>query len=48
LVFPRLQPGAHEIKLEDEEVEVFLQLEAGKISRKFKLKDMVVDGKLEL
>jgi hypothetical protein len=48
LIFPRLQQGAHEITLADNEVEVFLQLEAGKVSRKFKLKDMVLDGKLEL
>jgi hypothetical protein len=48
LVFPKLQQGAREITVADNEVEVSLQLEAGKISRKFKLKDMVVDGKLEL
>ncbi len=48
LVFPRLQQGARQVTLEDNEVEVFLQLEAGKISRKFKLKDMVAGGKLEL
>ncbi len=48
LVFPRMQEGAHQIVVADDEAEVFLQIEAGKISRKFKLKDMVFDGKLEL
>ncbi|HSW48664.1 MAG TPA: hypothetical protein VLH09_00745, partial [Bryobacteraceae bacterium] len=48
LIFPRAQEGAHQIVEADNEVEVFLQLEAGKVSRKFKLKDMVFNGKLEL
>ncbi len=48
LLFYRTQAGAREIQLADNEVEVFLQLEAGKISKKFKLKDMVFAGQLEL
>lgn len=48
LLFYRTQQGAREIQLTDNEVEVFLQLEAGKISKKFKLKDMVFAGQLEL
>ncbi len=48
LVFPKVQQGARQITLADDEVEIFLQLEAGKISKKFKLKDMVYNGKLEL
>ena len=48
LVFPRIQEGAHQIVPADNEVEVFLQIEAGKVSRKFKLKDMMFEGKLEL
>lgn len=48
LLFYRTQQGAREIQLADNEVEVFLQLEAGKISKKFKLKDMVFAGQLEL
>lgn len=48
LLFPKTQPGAHEINPADDEVEVSLQLESGKVSRKFKLKDMMFAGKLEL
>ncbi len=48
LLFYRTQAGARAIQLADNEVEVFLQLEAGKISKKFKLKDMVFAGQLEL
>jgi hypothetical protein len=48
LLFPREQPGAHVIVPADDEVEVFLNLEAGQVSRKFKLKEMMFDGKLEL
>ena len=48
LLFPREQAGAHVIAPADDEVEVFLQLESGKVSRKFKLKDMMFAGKLEL
>jgi hypothetical protein len=48
LLFPKRQAGAHEIIASDQEVEVFLQLESGKVAKKFKLKDMMFDGKLEL
>ena len=44
LIFPR-KP---EITLADEEVEVDLKLPASELKRKFRLKDMVYDGKLEL
>ncbi|MEK7404928.1 MAG: hypothetical protein AAB225_07450 [Acidobacteriota bacterium] len=48
LFFPKGQEGAHVITLEDNEVEVFLKLRNIDIKRKFKLKDMVFDGKLEI
>lgn len=48
LVFPRSQPGAHLITLEDKEVEVVSQIGPLDVRRKFRLKDMVFDGKLEL
>jgi hypothetical protein len=48
IVFPRGQNGNHLITLEDREVELKLKLGAIQISRKFKLKDMVYEGKLEL
>jgi len=48
LFFPRLQPGAHVITLEDKEVEVASRIGPLEVKRKFRLKDMVFDGKLEL
>ena len=44
LTFPRSRP----IKLEDDEVEVQLTLGPVEVKKKFKLKNMVYDGKLEL
>ena len=44
LLFPRTR----EIKLEDKDVEVVSNLGAFEIRRKFRLKEMVFDGKLEL
>jgi hypothetical protein len=48
LVFPKGQPGAHLIKVEDAEVEVVVNMTGLKLKRKFKLKDMVFNGKLEI
>ncbi len=48
MFFPRTQPGSHVIVLEDNEVEVSLKLGNTEIKRKFKLKDMLFDGKLEI
>src|SRR5262249_35926901 len=44
LFFPRANP----IKAEDNEVEFNFKLNSLKVKRKFKLKDMIFDGKLEL
>ncbi|MCS6954073.1 MAG: hypothetical protein RMK57_16925 [Bryobacterales bacterium] len=48
LVFPRTQPDGYTIRLEDKEVEFSLRLAAADIKRKFKLKEMLYDGRLEL
>jgi len=48
VLFPRTQPGAHLITLEDKEVEVAGKIGSLDMKRKFRLKDMVFDGKLEL
>ena len=48
LFFPKEQAGAHIITPADGEVEVTLNLASGRISRKFKLKEMLYAGKLEL
>jgi hypothetical protein len=48
LVFPKLQPGARLIKIEDGEVEVVVNMPGLKLKHKFKLKDMVFNGKLEI
>ncbi len=48
LFFPRAQDGNPLITAEDGEVEVLLKLGQINIKRKFKLKDMVYDGKLEI
>jgi len=46
LIFPREE--ATQITLDDKEVELEIKLGQNDIKRKFKLKDMVYDGKLEL
>jgi hypothetical protein len=46
LVFPK--DGANEITLEDKEIEFEMKLGMMELKRKFKLKDMVYEGKLEL
>ena len=48
LVFPKGQGGNHVITLEDREVEFRVKLGAISVSRKFKPKEMVYRGKLEL
>ncbi len=48
LAFPRGQGGSHVITLEDKEVEVDVKLAALSVRRKFKLKDMLYEGKLAL
>ena len=46
--FPKLQPGAHLITDADKEVEVVLNAPGAEVRRKFKLKDLMYNGKLEL
>ena len=46
--FPKGQNGSHTIKLQDKEVEFVLKLGNMNIKRKFKLQDMVYNGKLEM
>ncbi len=48
LVFPRGQDGAPLIAVEDKEVEVVLKAGQLDIRRKFRLKEMIFDGKLEI
>jgi hypothetical protein len=48
VIFPREQNGAPLITEKDNEIEVDLNLGAVKVNRKFKLKDMVFNGKLEM
>lgn len=48
LFFPKGRDGAPVIELNDEEVELEVSLPDLKINRKFKLKEMVFDGKLEI
>ncbi|MGC8794704.1 MAG: hypothetical protein ACP5U2_15075 [Bryobacteraceae bacterium] len=48
LIFPRQQQGTPLISLEDKEVEVYLKAGQLDIQRKFRLKDMIFDGKLEI
>ena len=48
LVFQRAEPGAHLITLDDTEVEVVVKTNAVQLKRKFTLKNMVYQGKLEL
>lgn len=46
--FPKEAQGGHDITLEDKEVEFLLKLRLGDVRRKFPLKKMVYNGKLEL
>jgi hypothetical protein len=46
--FPKSGPGGREITLEDKEVEFLLKLRLGDVRRKFQLKKMVYNGKLEI
>lgn len=48
LIFPRGQEGAPAIALEDKEVEVLLKAGPLDIRRKFRLRDMIFDGRLEI
>jgi hypothetical protein len=48
LFFPKHQPGAHAFKVEDDEVELVVKSPTIQFKQKFKLKDMVFDGKLEM
>ena len=48
LAFPKGQGGSHVITVEDKEVEVDVKLATISVRRKFKLKDMVYEGKLAL
>jgi len=47
-IFPREEDGKPLLTLEDKEVAFFIQLGNLNLKCKFKLKDMVVNGKLEL
>ncbi len=47
-IFPKRQEGAHVITLDDKEVEFFLKSKTMAVKRKFKLRDMVYEGKLEI
>ena len=46
MMFPRT--GSYEITLADKKVEFVAQVGSLKVKRKFKLKDMIYNGKLEL
>lgn len=48
LIFPRGQDGSPVITVEDKEVEVYLKSGPLDIRRKFRLKDMIFEGKLEI
>jgi hypothetical protein len=48
LFFPKTHSGGHAITLDDTEVEVILKAGSTAIKRKFKLKDMVCEGRLEM
>ncbi|MGQ9634748.1 MAG: hypothetical protein ACUVXB_10955 [Bryobacteraceae bacterium] len=48
LIFPRKQPGAHVFTVEDKQVEVAVDVPNLKFKKKFNLKDMVYNGKLEM
>lgn len=46
--FPKSGPGGRQITLEDKEVEFLLKLRLGDVRRKFQLKRMVYQGRLEI
>jgi hypothetical protein len=48
LVFPKGQKDAHVLKVDEGEIEVVVNAPGLKLKRKFKLKDMVFNGKLEI
>ncbi len=48
LYFPKELTGGHVITPDDGEVEVVVKLDSRTLKRKFKLKDMLYDGKLEM
>ncbi len=48
LAFPKAQAGSRLLKVEDGEIEVVVNMTGLKLKRKFKLKDMVFNGKLEI
>ncbi len=48
LVFPKTDPGAHVIALDDKEVQVIVETDTLHLKQKFNLKNMVYQGKLEL
>ena len=48
LIFPRKQEGAHVFKVEENEVEIVVDVPNLKFKKKFKLKDMIFNGKLEM
>ena len=48
VVFPKAQAGGHVFKVEDVEVEFAINVPNLKFKKKFKLKDMVFNGKLEM
>jgi hypothetical protein len=48
LIFSKQQAGGHVITVDDKEVEVVLKAKPLDIKKKFKLADMVFDGKLEM
>jgi len=48
LYFPKELTGGHVVTPDDGEVEVVVKLDSQTLKRKFKLKDMMYDGKLEM
>ena len=48
VMFPREQDGSDVISLEDKKVQFETEIGTLKVKRKFELKDMVYNGKLEL
>ncbi|MDA2930016.1 hypothetical protein MYX84_08740 [Acidobacteria bacterium AH-259-O06] len=48
VMFPRTQEGSHVITVKDKDVEFVTKIGEREVKKKFKLKDMVYDGKLEL
>ncbi|MFQ5928901.1 MAG: hypothetical protein ACE5MK_04330 [Acidobacteriota bacterium] len=48
VMFPRTQESSHVINVKDKDVEFVTKIGEREVKKKFKLKDMVYDGKLEL